>query len=225
MKNLLFILYIVIGQNLSAQLIRVEIGGGFLINSQDGTIYYQSTAHTTPWYDQIDIERKLWQATASMQVFVPLNFGTQSFERFSYGIQTGIAYGKSSMGRSYDQMYVQQKNVPAYRIPLLFMLRTGSTNALNEKKVGLAFGGGIEFISLSFADEYGKFVVPIVQIGFGIKRSTTSLIIFPKEITSTYLNNGIESKRLSNKLFEFRFSLAIECTSKRYRRTIGSKWS
>lgn len=219
MRKQLAILLILFVQTLSAQLVRFEFGAGFLINSQSGIVFAPDVSHTTLWYDEIDVERRMWQPTFSVQLYYPINFGTLSYERFSIGIQTGLAYGLTTPGRVFDQVYLDEHSVVPLRIPLMMLLRTGSCNELFRKKSGLVVGGGLEIVSLSFADEYGKFLVPVVHVGLGIKRSTTSLIIFPEEITSTYLNDGVESKRLSNKLIEFRFSLAIECTPKRYRRT------
>ncbi len=210
-------------QSLMAQLVRIEFGGSFLINSQSGTVFAQDVSHSPAWYDEIKIERRLWQPTFSALLYYPINFGKQSYERFSYGIQTGVALGLTTPGRAYDQAHFTENSTVPFRIPLMVMLRTGSCNALYDKKLGLAFGGGVEIISLSFADEYAKFIAPVIQIGFGIKRSTTSLNIFPTALTSSYLNNGSTTKRLTNKLIEFRFSLAIECTSSRYRRSTGMK--
>lgn len=208
---------------LTAQHFRIEIGYSLLVNTQKGTAYTVDLNHVPTVYNKSEIDRRLFASGITATLYYPLNFGTFSFEKFSFGPQIGITSSASSLNASYDVNYRNSPDKPTLRIPVMLSIRRGSLNAVNQKRVGCALAAGVEGVQLNVADETGKFLLPVIQFKVGLKYVQLACNVYPMSIQSVYKIDGVETKRLNTKLIEFQFLIGFGCSPRRYQMEKNSK--
>lgn len=209
--------------NLNAQHIRIAFTGSILQMSQSGIIYQEEYGHPTPlYYTPARITRSFKLKGGGVHVWYSLNFGKVSFEKFAYGIETGVIINE---GVQYLSIIKPEKvrNVNV-RIPLLFGARIGAAKAKGYGKWGLGAMCGLEIFQTSLADESGTFVVPKIQALIGRKYLFVGVGAYPFPVRSVYIINGAEEARMETSLFEIQARLEFNCIPKRYKANEKQRW-
>lgn len=219
-KRSFFFVAMLISLVTSAQFMQVEIGPDFLRAEQEGVVYRNRYNHVPDFKTRDRVHEVYWNAGVRSRIFLALNWGTSSFEKFSWGPETGLTINKSSATLSGTSVSAPEKQYKAnFQLPLLLSLRVGSSSAAYKKKCGLKISSGIVLMRSGIADESGFFVLPLIEAGLAVRCVTFGMSFYPVPLKSVTVIEGKQYPRLSTQLLSLTLTAGIDVYNRRYRAT------